>query len=54
MLLLKVKVLFPPKNADFLQKDADISKIKGVLVIKGIFSETTYVCTFVTNFKFLA
>ena len=41
-LLLWVKVLFWPKNADFLQKYANISKIKGALVLKGIFSETTY------------
>ena len=27
-----------------LQKNNDISKIKRVLVLKGIFSETTYVC----------
>ena len=33
------------KNANFLQKNADISKIKGVLVLKTIFSETTCVCT---------
>ena len=38
-----VKVLYLPKNADILQKKGDISKIKGVLVLKGIFSETTYV-----------
>ena len=40
-LLLWVKVLFWPKNADFLQQKADIKKIKGSLVLKGIFSETT-------------
>ena len=34
---------FCQKNADFLQKDADISKINGAFVLKGIFSETTYV-----------
>ena len=28
----------------FLQKNADISKIKDVLALKGIFSETTYTC----------
>ena len=28
----------------FLQKNADISKIKGMLVLKGIFSETKYKC----------
>ena len=33
------------KNADFVQKIADISKIKKTLVLKGIFSETMYVCT---------
>ena len=31
------KVLFLPKNADFLQKTADITKIKRALVLKGIF-----------------
>ena len=43
-LSLSVKVLFLPKRANFLQKNADISKIKTVLVLKGIFSETAYVC----------
>ena len=38
-LLLSVKILFLPKNADF-----DISKIKKALVLNGIFSETKYVC----------
>ena len=38
ILLLWVKVLFLPKNAD-------ISKIKRVLVLKGVFSETSCVCT---------
>ena len=42
------------KNADFLPKNADLSKIKGVLVLKDIFSENTYVCTYVPNFKFLS
>ena len=32
------------KNTDFLQKNADISKIKRALVLKGIFSETKYEC----------
>ena len=32
------------KNADFWQKNADISKIKGVLVLEAIFSQTRYVC----------
>ena len=43
-LLLWLKVLFLPKNAAFLQKNADISKIKGALVLTDIFSGTTYVC----------
>ena len=46
-------VLFLPKDTNFLQKkNAYISKIKGVLVLKGIFSEPTY--GFVLSFKFLA
>ena len=55
-LVLCVKVLFWPKNADFLQKNADISKIKRALVLKVIFSETRYicVCTYVPNLKFPA
>ena len=48
ILLLWVKVLFLPKNADILQTNADIIKIKGVLVLKSTFSETDYVCV-VTN-----
>ena len=43
-LLLWVKVIFFPKNAVFFTKNADLSKIKRALVLKGIFSETTYVC----------
>ena len=31
---------------DICQKNADISKVKGVLVLKGIVSETTYMCVF--------
>ena len=30
------------KNIDFLKKDAEVSKIKGVLVLKGMFSKTIY------------
>ena len=30
----------------FCKKNADISKITGVLVLKGMFSETTYVCVY--------
>ena len=36
--------IFWPKNAGFLQKNADISKIKVALVPKVIFSETAYEC----------
>ena len=43
-LLLCVKLLFWPENADFLQKNANISKIKRDLLLKGIYPETTYVC----------
>ena len=42
------------KICRFFAKNADISKIKGVLLLKVIFSEITYVCTYVLNFKFLA
>ena len=44
LLLLWVKVLFLIKKYHFLQKNADISKTKKVSVLKGIFSETAYVC----------
>ena len=43
-LLLWVKILFWLKSADFLQKNADIRKIKRTLVLKGMFSETPYGC----------
>ena len=43
-LTLRVKVISWPKNADFLQKNANISNIKRALVLKGIFSKTTYIC----------
>ena len=43
-LLLWVKVLFLLKNTDFLQNNADISKIKGALVLKVVLSETAYGC----------
>ena len=46
MLLLSVKVLSLIKNEDFLQKNAGISKIKWVLVLKGIFSKTRFVSVF--------
>ena len=38
IILLWVKVLLLIKNADFLKRNADISKIKEVVVLKGIFS----------------
>ena len=37
-ILLWIKVLLWPKNADFLQGNADISKIKRAWVLKRIFS----------------
>ena len=40
--MLWEKVLFFTKYADFLQNNADISKIKGVLVLAGIIFKTTY------------
>ena len=43
ILLLWVKILFLPKNPDFLQEIANISKIKGVLALKSSFSATSYV-----------
>ena len=36
------------------KKNAAISKIEGFLVLKGIFFETSCVCTYLTNFKVLA
>ena len=36
------KTAFLPKKAAFLQKNAGIRKIKGVLVLKAIRSQTTY------------
>ena len=41
--VIVIKVVSSPKNAD-LYKNADISGNKRVLVLKGVFSETTYVC----------
>ena len=38
IILLWVKVLFLIKNDDFLKRNAAISKIKEVVVLKGIFS----------------
>ena len=45
ILLLWVKVLFQ-ENADFCKENSDVSKIKGFLVLKGIFSETKYACVY--------
>ena len=42
--LLWVKVQFLTKNDTFFQKNDDISTIKEVLVLKGIFPKTKYVC----------
>ena len=36
--------VFAKKMLIFLQKNADISKIKGVLVLKGRISKSTYKC----------
>ena len=44
LLLLGNVLFFAKKMLFFAQKHSDISKIGGVLVLKGIFSETTYVC----------
>ena len=46
-LLIWAKVLFLTKRADFLHKNADISKIKEVFRLKGIFSKTTFVCIYI-------
>ena len=43
--------IFTKKNADYLQKNADISKIKRTLVLKDLFCESVF--TYVPNFKFL-
>ena len=43
-LLLWVKVPFLSKMLIFLQKKADLSKIKTNTVLKGILSKTTYAC----------
>ena len=54
ILLLWIKVIFLPKTLIFSERNAEISKVKQVLVWKSIFSEAIYVCTYVLNFKFLA
>ena len=35
---------FCPKMLSFLQKNPDISKINGAMVVKGIFFETPFMC----------
>ena len=50
----ELKHYFYQKMPIFWKKNSDISKIKRALARKGIFSKTTYVCTYVSNFKFLA
>ena len=45
-LLLSLKVLFLPENADFLQKNND-GKVMRALALKDVFSETKYVGVFV-------
>ena len=47
-----MKILFRPKNAGFLQKIADIIKIKMVLLLKGILPETKYVVYLRAKFEF--
>ena len=54
ILLLWAKVLLLPKNAASLQKNADISKTNGVLILTGVFSKTTYAHVLTYEFKFLA
>ena len=44
ILLLRVKVIFSPKNANFLQKNADINRNKWVLILKGKISKIKHVC----------
>ena len=39
--LSKGTIFAPPKKVVFMQKNADISKIKRAFVLKSIFSETT-------------
>ena len=43
ILLPEVKLLFCQKKANFLKRNADINKIKDLLVLKNLFSQTTYV-----------
>ena len=52
-LLVKVSFLIK-KNADFLQKDAEISKLKSLGTKRYIFWDYVFICTYIPNFKFLA
>ena len=48
--------IFAKKHVDFWNENADISKTKQVLVLKGVFSDTTYACELtyqISGFKFL-
>ena len=46
--------IFATKCCFFSKKNPDISKIKEILGLKGVFSETRRVCAYAPNFKFLA
>ena len=52
LLLLLMKYYPEEKNVERLLLNVDISKIKQVLVLKAIFSETVRI--YVLNFKFVA
>ena len=41
------------KKTMILQKNADNNKINRVLILRGIFFKTKYVCTYMPNLKFL-
>ena len=47
-------IIFDKKNADFLQKDAEISKLKSLGTKRYIFWDYVFICTYIPNFKFLA
>ena len=42
----KKSYYFSPKNVDFLKTNDGIRKIKKVLILNGIVSETTFLCVF--------
>ena len=60
ILLLWIKLLFFVRNADFVQGNAEISKIKDVLVLKGISPKyllqmyVHFLQMYVPNFKLIA